>query len=104
MTVRLVSPAEANVSRLTVVAQNLAQGRSNANGLVTLTASAASTVVTAPNCSSESAVFLSPTTANASAEQGAGTIYISAVANGSFTIAHANNAQADRTYHYVCIG
>jgi hypothetical protein len=27
-----------------------------------------------------------------------------AVANGSFTVTHANNAQTDRTFAYVCLG
>jgi hypothetical protein len=43
-------------------------------------------------------------TANAAAEVGAGTIYISAVSHRSFTITHANNAQTDRTFGFVCIG
>jgi hypothetical protein len=29
---------------------------------------------------------------------------VSAVANGSFTLAHANNAQNDRTFGYVRLG
>ena len=45
-----------------------------------------------------------PKTANASAEQGNGTIFISARANGSFTITHANNSQTDRQYGYIIIG
>jgi hypothetical protein len=49
-------------------------------------------------------VLLSPHTAHGAAELGNGTIFVSAVANGSFTLAHANNAQNDRTFGYVCLG
>ena len=45
-----------------------------------------------------------PTTANASAEVGAGTIYVSARAKQTFTLTHANNGQTDRTYKYAIIG
>lgn len=84
--------------------RDLFQGRSNAVGSVTLTANQATTVVTATNCGASSQPFLMPRTANAAAEVGGGTIYVSAVANGSFTITHANNAQTDRTYGFVCLG
>jgi hypothetical protein len=47
---------------------------------------------------------LMPTTANAAAEIGAGTAYISARTKRSFTITHANNSQSDRTFGYVVIG
>lgn len=90
--------------RLSQAINELYQGRSNAIGTVTLTASATSTVVAAENCGDESAVFLSPTTANAAAEIGNGTIYVSSVGNGTFTLTHANNAQTDRTFGYVAIG
>lgn len=90
--------------RLSQAINELYQGRSNAIGTVTLTASAATTVVAAENCGDESVVFLSPTTANAAAEIGNGTIYVSAVGNGTFTLTHASNAQTDRTFGYVAIG
>jgi hypothetical protein len=104
MSARVLNVSEQDLKRIVMVINQLAQGRSNAVGTFTLTAAAASTVVTAPACGSESTVLYMPTTANASAEIGAGTIYIGTVANGSFTVTHANNAQVDRTYRYVCIG
>ena len=82
--------------------RQLSEGRSNAVGIVTLTASAGSTVVTAPSCSKSSAVFLFPTTANAAAIVAA--TYVSAVANGSFTVTHTNSATADKTFYYGCFG
>lgn len=69
-------------------------------GLVTLTASVASTTLTNPLIRFDSPILLQPTTANAAAEIGAGTMYISETGrvNGSAVIVHANNAQTDRTF------
>lgn len=95
---------EKNQVRINQAIRDLFQGRSNAVGTVTLTASVASTDVTALNCGVESKVILMPTTANAAAEFGNGTIYVSAVASGQFTITHANNSQTDRTFFWVALG
>lgn len=72
--------------------------RSEATGEVTLTASAASTVVETTRTEfvdSNSIVTLSPKTANAASALA--TTYI-VPAKGKFTITHANNAQTDRTF------
>jgi hypothetical protein len=95
---------EGDLKKLILSLQQLAAGRSNAVGTVTLTANAATTTVDDANCAAASVPVLVPATANASAEIGAGTIYISAVANKSFTITHANNAQTDRTFLYALQG
>ena len=95
---------EGDLKKLILSLQQLAAGRSNAVGTVTLTANAATTTVDDANCAVASVPVLVPTTAHASAEIGAGTIYISAVANKSFTITHANNAQTDRTFLYALQG
>ena len=84
--------------------RELINGRSNAVGSVTLTANVATTTVTKETIAAGAAVFTEPTTANASAEKAAGTMWISAVAAGSFTITHANNAQTDRTFFYLVNG
>jgi hypothetical protein len=84
--------------------RELFEGRSNTVGRFTLTANAASTTVTAANCGVGSTVLLTPTSAHAAAEVGNGTIYVSAVANGSFTLTHASNSQADRTFLYAALG
>lgn len=86
--------------------QQLAAGRSNAVGTVTLAASAASTTVTDPNCAAGTTPILSPSTVHASAEVGNGTIYIpvATIVNGSFVIQHASNSQTDRTYRYALVG
>ena len=86
------------------VVNNILDGNTNNKGSVTLTASATSTAVTDLRAGPESVVVLMPTTANASAEVGAGTIYVSARAKQTFTLTHAYNGQTDRTYKYAIIG
>jgi hypothetical protein len=74
---------------------------------VTLTLSAATTVVTptfSGTVAEGSTPILTATTANAAAEVGNGTIYVSAVHNGSFTITHANSATTGRTFLYAIQG
>lgn len=86
------------------VVNNILDGNTNNKGSVTLTASAASTAVTDLRAGPESVILLMPTTANASAEIGAGTIYVSARTKQAFTLTHANNGQTDRTFKYAIIG
>jgi hypothetical protein len=99
-----LTPSEKDPFKIVQAIRQLVEGRSNATGTATLTANAASTTVTATACAAGSTVLLQPTTANAAAEIGNGTGYVSTVANGSFTITHANNAQADRSFRWVAIG
>ena len=82
----------------------LASGRSNATGIVTLAANASTTTVSDRNCALGSAPLLVPATAHAAAEDGNGTRFVSSVSNGVFVITHANNAQTDRTYLYAIVG
>ena len=86
--------------------QQLAAGRNNAVGVVTLTPSAASTTVVDKNCAAGTVPILVPTTADAAAELKNGTIFIprASISNGSFEITHANNTQSDRTFLYVLFG
>src|ERR1700716_674443 len=104
MSALVLAADEKDARKVNAAINNLAQGRSNAVGTVTLTAGAATTPVTARNCGAGSVVLLSPLTAHAAAEIGNGTVYVSAVAKGSFTLAHANNAQNDRTFGWVALG
>ena len=104
MTALVLARDEKDPRRINTAINELAKGRSNAVGTVTLLPNAASTTVTAKNCGAGSVVLLSALTAHAAAELGNGTVYVSAVANGAFTLAHASNAQNDRTFGYVCLG
>ena len=79
-------------------------GKCNSTGSFTLTASATSTTVADFRSGSDSVILYSPLTANASAEVGAGTIYVSGRNKQNFVITHANNGQTDRNFMYVVIG
>lgn len=70
---------------------------------VTLTASAASTVVTDARVNRWTVALAMPRTANAAAEIGAGGMYFTPAA-GTLTITHANNAQTDRVFSIALIG
>lgn len=104
MTVLLPGITETDLKKINLSIQQLGAGRSNAVGSVTLTVSVATTTVTTSNCASGSTPILTPTTANAAAEVGNGTMYVSAVANGSFTITHANSGTTGRTFLYAILG
>jgi len=98
MSGRMPAATERDPNRLAQAIRELFAGRSNAAGAVTLRTSNTTTPVTAPNIGEDSKIFLSPTTAHAAAEIGNGTIYVSDVQQGGFTITHASNSQADRTF------
>jgi len=104
MTAYVPGLTETDPKKIVLAVQQLAAGRSNATGTVTLAAGAATTVVTDKNCAAGSTPLLTPTTANAAAEIGNGTLYVSAIANGSFTITHANSATTGRTFLYAFVG
>ncbi len=104
MTAYVPGIAETDLKKIVLAIQQLAAGRSNATGTVTLTAGSATTVVADNNCAAGSTPLLTPLTASAAAEVGNGTLYVSAVANGSFTITHANAATTGRTFLYAVIG
>lgn len=90
--------------QLAQAVSRLAAGNSNAIGTVTLTANAASTTVTDDRMGAAALVLFDPTTANAATELAAGAMLVSSRAKGSFVIAHANNAQTDRTFNYIIQG
>ncbi len=97
-----VSTNERDLSKYAIAIQQLEQGRSNATGVCTLTPGTTSTTVTAPNCGASSKVLLFQTTANAAAAWA--TTFHTASGKGTFTLTHANNAQTDRTFNFVCLG
>lgn len=97
-----VSTNEQDLTKINRAIQQLEQGRLNVTGICTLTALAGSTVVKADNCGANSQVQLTAKTAHAAAALA--TTYVSAVANGSFTLTHDSNNQTDRTFGYHAIG
>lgn len=95
---------ETDLKKLILSLGQLASGRSNAVGTVTLATGAATTVVTDANCSSSSVPIPQPTNAVSATEYVSGNMWVSAVANGSFTITHTNSATAGRTFRYAIVG
>jgi hypothetical protein len=98
---------ETDLKKIVLAIQQLAAGRSNATGTVTLATGAATTVV-APTQSGViapgSTPILTPITANAATEVGNGTMYVSSVGKDTFTITHANSATTGRTFLYAVLG
>ena len=95
------SPFERDVER---VISNLLRGKMNATLDVTLSPSASSTIINDVRFSEQCAVSFDPLTANAASEKAAGTLWVSARTAGQITVAHANNAQADRSFRLTIIG
>lgn len=86
------------------IINNIMRGKTNTVADITLQTSAATTTVTDINVGGNSSIHLMPQTANAAAELGNGTLYISTRSKQSFVVTHANNAQADRTFTYSVVG
>jgi hypothetical protein len=100
MTAFVPGITETDLKKIILSLQHLAAGRSNATGTVTLVTGASSTVVTDVNCAAGTVPLLTPATASAATELGNGTMYVSSVTSGSFTITHANSTIAGRTFLY----
>lgn len=84
--------------------QAMMAGKTDNKGDVTLTDSSATTTVDHAGFESDMAIFFTPLTANAAAEIGAGTMYVSSRVADQFVITHANNAQTDRDFVYIIMG
>jgi hypothetical protein len=93
---------ERDPDRIIMSLQQLAAGRSNGVGTVTLAAGVTTTTVNDPNVSALSVILLMQTTANAAAALA--TTYQSTTVNKQFILTHANNAQTDRTFRYAIQG
>lgn len=104
MTAYVPGITETDLKKIVLAIQQLAAGRSNAVGSVMLMEGASSTTVTTTNCAVGSVPILVPASANAAAEAGNGTMYVSAVANGAFTITHANSATPGRMFLWAVVG
>lgn len=100
MSVQVPSQNEQDQMRQNIAIRQLAEGRSNAVGTVTLTAGATSTTVPAVNCAPGSIVLLTAQTATAAAATG-----VYAVAGkGEFTVHHNSDAATDRTFGFETRG
>ena len=104
MTAYVPGITETDLKKIILAIQQLAAGRSNAVGTVTLAPGSATTAVTDRNCATGSTPLFTPVTAEAATEAGNGTMYVSAVVNGAFTITHANSVLTARTFLYALHG
>lgn len=102
MTAYVPGTDEKDLTKVILSLQQLAAGRSNAVGTVTLVAGATTTTINDNNISAVSAVQLVPLTSNAAVA--VATTYQSATANKQAVLTHANNAQVDRTFRYAIHG
>lgn len=108
MTAYVPGITETDLKKVILAIQQLAAGRSNAVGTVTLADGFSTTIVT-PKQSGMiavgSQVVLTPTTASAAAEVATGNFYCPvATAKDTFTIYHSNKAITDRTFAYAILG
>lgn len=99
-----LAPNESRLFKVVDVVRLLMRGRSNSTGNVTLTVNVATTTVTGLSISENDTVLLTPMTANAAAEVGNGTMYVSSVGQGTFTITHANAATTGRDFRWASFG
>jgi hypothetical protein len=95
---------ERDLQRIVDAIMQLNEGRQASIGDLTLRANQATTVVSFPNCSTECRVFLFPQTANAAAAVPTTYILKVDILRRQFTINHANNAQTDKDFSFLCIG
>ena len=107
MTVRPPLPldwSDANEHRRKIAdtLNDVLDGKINAIGSVTFAANATSTALTDPRIGTGSVILLMPRTANAATAMN--TWHVSARTKGQATLAHANNAQTDRTFDYAVLG
>lgn len=100
----IVATNEKDLTKFALAIQQLAAGRTNASGDVTLRASQTTTTVSAPNCGAGSRVFLFPQTSTAAAIVASTYILATNVTAGQFIITHPSNADTDKTFSYVAFG
>ena len=75
-------------------------GKLNSAGSVTLNASSTTTTLTNPLIKTSSKIFFNPETANAQAID----LPRASCSDGSATLTHANNANADKVFSFLIVG
>jgi hypothetical protein len=101
-----INPGETNPTKFAAMIRQLAEGRSNAVGIVTLAhdGSATTTAVAAVNCGANSVVLMFPATAHAAAVVTGTYVQLTNIVSGQFTVTHAATSQTDQTFMWVCLG
>lgn len=103
LNVPLSMPDQAQHLRLiSNVVNNTMDGKINATGNVTLTASATSTTLTDARIGANSVILFMPTTANGNTAKA--NLFVSTRASGSATLTHASSSNTDQTFSYCVFG
>lgn len=102
MTIEVLIPQTASTLQIATTTNEMLRGRANNVGDVTLDANVTTTTISDIRVKQTMTAVLIPRTANAAAAMT--NVYISAVADGSITLTHANTATVDRTFDYVLHG
>ena len=103
LNVPLSMPDQAQHLRLiSNVVNNTMDGKINATGNVTLTASATSTTLTDARIGANSVILFMPTTSNGNTAKA--NLFVSARASGSATLTHASSTNTDQTFSYCVFG
>lgn len=82
--------------------QLLFDGKINATGSVTLTASSTTSTLSDKRIGVDSTILFMPTTANAAAAMTA--LYVSSTGKQTATLTHDSDAATDRTFKYAVLG
>lgn len=104
MSAPVIQTLEKDLTKYAHAINQLAAGRSNAVGTVTLRNGQTTTTVEAVTCGAGSKVFLFPATANAAAVVTTTYILAANVTAGQFIITHASDADTDQTFYWVALG
>ena len=96
-----LNPGEKDIFKIVQTIRQLMEGKTNSIVTATLNANATTTTVTAPTCSTTSAIIPSPQTPDAGNDMATMSF---APDMGQFVITHANNARVDRTFIFVVLG
>ena len=105
MSVYIPPPAETNIKKLTSAISQLAQGRTNSNGVVTLNPNATKTTVQFVATSATTCiVHWQATTPNAAAQYATLCLYSTDVTKGQFILTHASNTSTDQTFNFEVRG
>lgn len=101
---RRLPPNGGSPREVASIVNQLIDGKSDAKGTFTLTASTTTTVISDFRVGADTVIHFVPITSNAAAEIGAGSVFLSSRGDSTFTITHANNTQNDRTFIYTVTG
>ena len=91
-----------HIRLISSVINNTVDGKLNATGDVTLTASSTSTTLTDARIGANSIILFMPTTANGNSAKA--NLYVSARGDGTATLTHSSDSATDQTFGYIVIG